>query len=113
MCQPWVFPALGARDASETSSSMTAGSSSARTKSLVILRERTTSEKSTSGQDRLPSLTRLSAIVQPCTMSTPDFFGFTVANSEVMSDAIFSGFDDSWSMNPLWPFSFTTKLCSS
>lgn len=41
---------------------------------------------------RAPSLSRSSAITQPCTTSEPPFFGLTVVNNVASSGLIFSGF---------------------
>ena len=49
------------------------------------------------GQVRLPSLTRLSVIVQPWTMRTPPLDDGTFENISAMAAFVFSGFEDSWS----------------
>ena len=52
-------------------------------------------------------------MVQPYTMSDPPLLTLTVRNMAPTSGSSFSGFRDSWSRKPDWPFERTTKLCSS
>ena len=49
-------------------------------------------------------------MLQPYTMSEPPLPAFTFLNIAATSGSSFSGFRDSWSRKPDWPFERTTKL---
>ena len=101
-CQPWVLPALGARDARSTRSSITPG------RRRRVERPRhppIADDVGELGHDRLsqrsPSLTRSSAMVQPYTTITPPLATGTCANiSTTIAGRACSGFDDSKSRKP-------------
>ncbi len=109
-CQPWVLPALGARDARSTRCSISSvgngigpegpGHPPAADDGVEL------------GQERAPSFTRSSAIVQPYTTSVPPASG-TQSNSATSPPATDSGLACSWSRNPFWPFDVHTNVISS